>query len=59
LSNPRNPTPEDLKMAGLRYTLIQAYLQQPYVQNDPVAYRAFQEASKDLTEMLQNAGLLK
>jgi hypothetical protein len=59
LSNPRNPTPEDLKMAGLRYTLIQAYLQQPYVQNDPVAYRAFQEANKDLTELLQNAGLLK
>jgi hypothetical protein len=53
LSNRRNPTPDDLKIIANRYELAQAYLQQPYVQNDPVATAAFQEALKDLTQMLQ------
>jgi hypothetical protein len=53
LSNRRNPTADDLKIIANRYELTQAYLQQPYVQNDPVATVAFQEALKDLTQMLQ------
>jgi hypothetical protein len=53
LSNRRNPTADDLKIIANRYELTQAYLQQPYVQNDPVATAAFQEALKDLTQMLQ------
>lgn len=57
LSNPRHPTPEDLKMIAKRNTLIRVYQQQPYVQNDPVANNAFQEAGKDTTEALQNAGI--
>ena len=59
LSNRRNPTPDDLKIIANRYDLAQAYLQQPYVQNDPVATAAFLEANKDLFNMLQRAGLLK
>ena len=56
LSNRRNPTPEDLKIIASRYALADAYLQQPYVQNDPVATAAFKEAQKDLAQMLQRAG---
>jgi hypothetical protein len=48
-----------LKIIANRYELAQAYLQQPYVQNDPVATKAFLEANKDLFNMLQRAGLLK
>lgn len=59
LSNRRNPTPDDLKIIANRYELAQAYLQQPYVQNDPVATAVFLEANKDLFNMLQRAGLLK
>jgi hypothetical protein len=58
LSNRRNPTPDDLKIIANRYQLAQWYLQQPSVQNDPVAFRAFQEANKDVIQMLQNAGML-
>jgi len=56
LSNRRNPTAEDLKTILSRYNLAEAYLQQPYVQNDPVATAAFKEARKDLAQMLQRAG---
>ncbi len=56
LTNERNPTPDDLKTISNRYVLAQTYLQQTYVQNDPVASAAFQEALKDLTQMLQRAG---
>jgi hypothetical protein len=56
LINERNPTPDDLKIISNRYVLAQTYLQQSYVQNDPVASAAFQEALKDLTQMLQRAG---
>lgn len=54
LSNRRNPTPDDLKIIANRYELAQAYLQQPYVQNDPVVTDAFQEALRDLAHMLQH-----
>jgi hypothetical protein len=53
LSNRKSPTPDDLKIIANRYQLAQTYLQQPYVQNDPVTLAAFQEAFKDLTQMLQ------
>jgi hypothetical protein len=53
LSNRRNPTADDLKIIANRYELAQTYLQQPYVQNDPVTAAAFQEALKDLAHMLR------
>jgi hypothetical protein len=54
LSNRRNPTPDDKKIIFNRYELAQTYLQQPYVQNDPVATAAFKEALKDLAQMSQH-----
>lgn len=56
LSNPRNPTPEDLKVIANRYALTQTYLQQDYVKNDKTLNAAFQEANKDLAKMLERAG---
>jgi hypothetical protein len=54
-SNKKNPTPTDLQIIANRYALTQAYLQQDYVQNDPVLLAAFREADKDLRKMLEKA----
>jgi len=55
ISNRRAPTPEDLQIIAKRYELIQAYLQQEYVQNDNLLSAAFREADKDLRKMLERA----
>lgn len=55
LANRKTPTPEDLRIIANRYTLTQAYLQQDYVQNDPLLLAAFKEAHKDLQKMLEKA----
>ena len=55
ITNRKAPTPEDLQIIAKRYELTQAYLQQGYVQNDPVLNAAFREADKDLRKMLERA----
>jgi hypothetical protein len=57
-TNRKNPTPEDLKLMANRYALTQSYLQQDYVRNDKMLTAAFQEANKDLGNMLQRAGAI-
>ena len=55
LSNKKAPSPADLQTVANRYTLTQTYLQQDYVQNDPVLTKAFREANKDLGKLLERA----
>lgn len=53
LQNDKTPTPADLPVVANRLALTRAYLQQDYVQNDPVLNKAFLEASKDLQKLLE------
>lgn len=55
LSNKKALSPADLQTIANRYALTQTYLQQDYVQNDPVLTKAFLEANKDLAKMLERA----
>ena len=55
LSNKKVPSPADLQLAANRLALTQTYLQQDYVQNDPVLTKAFLEANKDLAKILERA----
>jgi hypothetical protein len=53
LQNDKTPTTTDLPILANRLALTQAYLQQDYVQNDPVLNKAFLEANKDLQKLLE------
>jgi hypothetical protein len=53
LQNDKTPTPADLPILANRLALTQAYLQQDYVQNDPLLNKAFLEVNKDLQKLLQ------
>ena len=53
LQNDKTPTPVDLPIVAHRLALTQSYLQQDYVQKDPVLNRAFLEANKDLRMLLE------
>lgn len=53
LQNDKTPTPADLPIVANRLSLTQAYLQQDYVQNDPLLNKAFLEANKDLQKLLE------
>jgi hypothetical protein len=53
LQNDKTPTPADLPIVANRLALTQAYLQQDYVQNDPLLNKAFLEANKDLQKLLE------
>jgi hypothetical protein len=53
LQNDKTPTPADLPIVANRLSITQAYLQQDYVQNDPVLHKAFLEANKDLQKLLE------
>jgi len=53
LQNDKTPTPVDLPIVANRLSITQAYLQQDYVQNDPVLQKAFLEANKDLQKLLE------
>jgi hypothetical protein len=53
LQNDKTPTPTDLPIVANRLALTQAYLQQDFVQNDPVLNKAFLEANKDLQKLLE------
>lgn len=55
LVNRKAPTEEDLRIIANRYQITQSYLQQEYVQGDPVLNAAFREADKDLRKMLERA----
>lgn len=54
-ANRRVLTPEDVRLATFRLALTEQYLQQPFVQSDKTLSRAFAEANKDLTGVLQRA----
>src|SRR5262245_9969542 len=53
LQNDKTPTPADLPIVANRLALTQSYLQQEYVQNDPLLNKAFLEANKDLRVLLE------
>ena len=53
LQNDKTPTPADLPIVANRLSITQAYLQQDFVQNDPVLHKAFLEANKDLQKLLE------
>ncbi|HEU0010876.1 MAG TPA: hypothetical protein VFT34_13750, partial [Verrucomicrobiae bacterium] len=53
LQNDKTPTAADLPIVANRLALTQAYLQQDYVQNDPLLNKAFLEANKDLQKLLE------
>lgn len=55
LSNKKNPSAQDLQIIQSRFELTQAYLQQDYVQQDKVLFKAFNEADKDLRKALERA----
>jgi hypothetical protein len=53
LQNDKTPTPADLPIVANRLALTQAYLQQDYVQNEPVLNKALLEVNQDLQKLLE------